>query len=207
MKTHPSRRQLGFTLVELLVVIAIIAVLASAGFTMGTRAILKARQTTCLATATSVEAAVNNFFLEYGSMPVLGVTQDTQVATADKAQAAFNIDFLTAILGEETSTSPINAKSIKFLTAREGRNRKDGVVYNTGSSGLVRGLYDPWGGAYFVMLDGDYDERLEVQLPAARQATFLRNRRVAVWSNGADNTTGNTSTGRGTMIDDVKTWN
>lgn len=205
MKTHPSRSKKGFTLVELLVVIAIIAVLASAGFTAGARAIQKGKQVTCLATATSIENSVNSFFTEYGSMPKTGITTDTVVATADKS-TDFDIDFLNILLGEETSTTAVNSKAIKFLTVREGKGDKDGVIYNTGSNGTVEGLYDPWGGAFFVMLDGDYDEKLEVKPAAASAPTYLRNRRVAVWSNGADNLTGSTSTGKGKVLDDVKTW-
>lgn len=205
MKTHPSRRKNGFTLVELLVVIAIITVLASAGFIMANRAILKARQVTCLATAVAVENSVNSFFSEYGSMPMPSISQDTTVATCDKAPS-FNLSFLTAMLGEEVGTSALNSKAIKFLTAREGRNNKDGLMYNKGSAGTVKGLYDPWGGPLLVMLDGDYDERLEVQPAAATTPTVLRNRRVAVWSNGPDNLTDNQSSTRGKVVDDVKTW-
>lgn len=205
MKTQSPRRKNGFTLVELLVVIAIIAVLASAGFTMGTRAILKGRQVSTLATATALESSVNNFFTEYGSMPMLAITQDTTVGTCSRA-AQFDINFLTIMLGEEVGNAALNSKAIKFLTAREGRNNKDGLIYNSGSAGLVKGLFDPWGGPFMVMLDGDYDERLEVQPAAATTPTFLRSRRVAVWSNGADNTTNNMSAGRGKVVDDVKTW-
>ncbi len=205
MKTHPSRSKNGFTLVELLVVIAIIAVLASAGFSVGARAIQKSKQVTCLATATSIESAVNSFFTEYGSMPKANLTSDTIIATCDKS-TQFDVDFLNIMLGEETSTPAVNTKGIKFLTLREGKGNKDGVIYDTGSTGKVKGLYDPWGGPFFVMLDGDYDEKLEARPAAASAVTYLRNRRVAVWSNGADNLTGSTSSGKGEVIDDVKTW-
>lgn len=190
MKNHTFRRQRGFTLVELLVVIAIIAVLASAGFAAGNAALQKARRTAALATAIAIETAVNNFYTEYGSMPVDG-DEDTKVVQTDT-----DLDFLRVLLGMETT---MNTRGIKFLSVKEGKGNKNGLIYTANGSN-IRGLYDPWGGPFHVALDLNYDERIEVS-PSAGGKTTLNGRRVAVWSNGNDGVDGG---GKGT--DDVKTW-
>ncbi len=196
MNIPVSRRGLhGFTLVELLVVIAIIAVLASAGFAAGNAAIQKARRVTALATATALETAVNNFFTEYGSMPADGNT-DTTVQTD-----ASGVSFLKVLLGQE---STLNTRSIKFLNVREGKAKKNGLIYSANGSN-VEGLFDPWGGPFFVRMDLDYDEKITVQPKSGSSAT-LNGRRVAVWSNGADATGKAGSTGTGKAADDVRTW-
>ena len=196
MKTQTSRRQNGFTLVELLVVIAIIAVLAGAGFAAGSAAIQKAKKTTALASCTSIESAVNNFYTDYGSMPKDAMMNDTKVDSKDKP-------FLNALLGLETGTTIMNTRGVKYLSVREGKAKTgggtNGLVY-TGST--IVGIFDPWGGAFSVMLDGDYDEKITVQTAAGTQKT-LNGRRSAAWSNGADAVSG---TG-GRASDDVITWN
>jgi prepilin-type N-terminal cleavage/methylation domain-containing protein len=193
MKNQSRRRSSGFTLIELLVVISIIAVLAAAGFAAGNAAIQRARKVTALATATAIESAVNNFYNEYGSMPKNG-DQDATVETDN------DIDFLNVLLGlEGTGSNVLNTRSIRFLSVREGKGNKNGLVYNTGGS-TVKGLYDPWGGPYNVRLDLDYDEKLTVKPKAGTQVT-LNGRRVAVWSDGQD---GVDTTGK--SADDVKTW-
>jgi prepilin-type N-terminal cleavage/methylation domain-containing protein len=194
MKIPTVRRLKGFTLVELLVVIAIIAVLAAAGFAAGNAAIQKARKTTCLSTATAIETAVNNFYTEYGSMPKDGDSDTTVKTDTDNA-------FLKVLLGlEDTGSSVLNTRAIKFLQVKEGKAKKNGLIYSSNGSD-VTGLFDPWGGAFNVMLDLDYDEKITVE-PAAGGSTTLNARRVAVWSNGADGVKG---TG-GKSADDVKTW-
>ena len=193
MKIPTVRRPKGFTLVELLVVIAIIAVLASAGFAAGNAAIQKARKTTALATATSIETAVNNFYNEYGSMPDNGTT-DTTLNTKN------DTTLLNVLLGlEDAGNTVLNTRAIKFLSVKEGKANKNGLIYSSNGSS-VDGLFDPWGGAYNVILDLDYDERVKPQ-PSAGGATQLNGRRVAVWTNGADGVNGG-----GKLADDVKTW-
>lgn len=195
MKTHPSRRQNGFTLVELLVVIAIIAVLAGAGFAAGQSAIQKAKKVTAQATCTALESAVNNFYTEYGSMPTTETTDTVIVDTKTNIT-----DFLNPLLGLETGTTPLNTRAIKFLSVREGKAKKNGLIYNT-SGTTVEGLFDPWGGSYKVAMDGDYDEKVK-PTPSAGAGVTLNGRRAAAWSNGADAVSG---TG-GKAGDDVKTW-
>ena len=195
MKIPSQRRPHGFTLIELLVVIAIIAVLASAGFAAGNAAIQKARKTTALATATAIESAVNNFYTEYGSMPSDG-SNDIVLKTDEAA----GIRMLEVLLGMEgTGTNVLNTRAIKFLSVREGKANKNGLIYNTGGTS-IQGLFDPWGGGFSVMLDLDYDEKLIVR-PSAGGTSNLNGRRVAVWSNGADGVKGG-----GKAADDVRTW-
>ena len=198
MKTHSVRAHRGFTLIELLVVIAIIAVLAGVGFSAGSSAIQKAKKTTCLAAAVSIESAVNNFYTEYGSMPSDG--------PLDKTDTKSDTNLLKVLLGLEptTATTRLNPRGIKFLSAKEGKANKNGLIYDTGGTD-VTGMYDPWGGPYHVILDLDYDEKV-APAPSAGGGVTLNGRRVAVWSNGADNTGLSGNTGPGKATDDVKTW-
>jgi prepilin-type N-terminal cleavage/methylation domain-containing protein len=198
MKTHSVRAARGFTLIELLVVIAIIAVLAGVGFSAGGSAIQKAKKTTCLAAAVSIESAVNNFYTEYGSMPSNG--------PLDKTDTKSDTNLLKVLLGLEptTATTRLNPRGIKFLSAKEGKANKNGLIYDTGGTD-VTGMYDPWGGPYHVILDLDYDEKV-APAPSAGGGVTLNGRRVAVWSNGADNTGLSGNTGPGKATDDVKTW-
>ena len=200
MPNPTSRRPAGFTLVELLVVIAIIAVLASAGFGVGLGAIQRAKRATCLATCTALETAVNNFYTEYGYMPT-DATEDTTVTT--KSSDTKGVELLTILLGLEPATSATikNPRSVKFLTVNEGKTNKNGLIYSPDGK-TVKGLYDPWGGPYNVMMDCDYNETITPTLSAVVVIPQqLNGRRVAVWSNGADGVNGG-----GKSLDDVKTW-
>ncbi|MFZ9938038.1 MAG: type II secretion system protein [Luteolibacter sp.] len=189
MKLSFSRQPRGFTLVELLVVIAIIAVLASAGFAAANAAIQKARKTTALATATALESAVSNFYNDYGTMPKEGGADVTVQTDTDTA-------LLRALLGEDDTNNP---RGIRFLSVKEGKNNKNGLIYGSGGSS-VEGLYDPWGGPFFVMLDLDLDEKVTIPAGVLNGGRTLNGRRIAVWSRGADYRDNNKSN------DDVITW-
>jgi prepilin-type N-terminal cleavage/methylation domain-containing protein len=196
MKTQPLRRKNGFTLVELLVVITIIAVLAGAAAPMAMSAIQKAKKMRALNTCMGIASAVNSFYTEYGAMPRDGMESDTEVNTKT------DLDFLKVLLGTETESTLLNTRAIKFLNVEEGKGNKDGLMYVSGSAGQITGLYDPWGGPYLVMLDGDYDEEIKVTPSGGTKTTTLHGRRVAVWTNGADGVSGK----GGKVADDVKTW-
>lgn len=199
MNIHPHHHSRGFTLIELLVVIAIIAVLAAAGFTAGNAAILKARKTVALNTATGLEQAVNNFYSEYGSLPATG-SADTTFATNE----ATGKDLVLVLTGQETGATPLNSKAINYLNVKEGKKvgtgGRDGMIYT--SAGVPDGIYDPWAGSFKVRLDLDYDEKLTVQPKGATSSRVLNARRVAVWSDGQDGAA--SATGKAT--DDVTTW-
>jgi prepilin-type N-terminal cleavage/methylation domain-containing protein len=203
MKTQPSHRKSGFTLVELLVVIAIIAVLAGAGFAAGNAAIQKARKVTTLATCTAIESSVNAFFTEYGTMPTTATTDKTYSTKETEGKA-----IITVLLGyTETATPPLNTRAIKFLSVKDGKKTADGgtgglITSGTAPNLSVDGLYDPWGGPFFMMLDGDYDDTLkDVKTgQTGSVAKTLNGKKVAVWSEGADAKT------KKAAADDVTTW-
>jgi len=190
MKHSVRHSSKGFTLVELLVVIAIIAVLATAGFAAANAAIQRARKASALASATAIESAVNSFFNDYGYMPMDG--DSDRVVKTDT-----DITFLDALLGNDKN---INPRGLKLLSVKDGKGKKDGLIYSVGGN-TVKGLYDPWGGPYNVILDLDLDEKLDVKPKGQSRQVTLNGRRVAVWSDGAD---GVNSIGK--FNDDVKTW-
>lgn len=201
--TNPFiRRTRGFTLVELLVVIAIIAVLAAAGFAAGNAAIQRAKKTTALNTATSLEQAVNNFYNEYGYLPYEGGGgADTVIPTNDAAGATL----LLVLSGKETTDPPLNTKSINYLSIKEGKGTatkgRDGLIYD---GNTPKAVFDPWGGPYYLILNLDYDDKIEAAKITPKQGTNrdLNARNVAVWSNGEDGVTA----GQGKATDDVTTW-
>lgn len=173
----------GFTLIELLVVIAIIAVLAAAGFAGGAAALEKARKVTAQAAATSVATAIDQFYSEYSSLPSGSGTLKTDVGDG--------VILLNILAGLEEGTDIENERKIRFLSLKDAKNgKRDGVVYDA-SGDKITGLYDPWGGPYFIVLDngsgGDfeaYDEKLTVTPGNGIKVTKLNGRRVAVYSLG-----------------------
>jgi hypothetical protein len=151
-------------------------------------AVGKAKRVTTLATATAIETAVNNIYSEYGRMPDVG-----ERVTTDSASG---VKLLIILLGlEGPSANPINPRGIKFLSVKEGRNRKGGLIHALDGN-LPEGLFDPYGNPYTVILDTDDDEQLHFEI--AGRPVHLKGRRVAVFSPGADRKPG---TG-----DDVTTW-
>jgi prepilin-type N-terminal cleavage/methylation domain-containing protein len=201
MKSLSFRQPRGFTLVELLVVIAIVAVLATAGFGAANAAIQRARKTTSLAVATALESAVNNFQNDYGTYPIpsagntAGSGDATTVLRTDR-----DVEFLEILLGMNTTENP---RGIRYLNVKEGEARKNGIIY-VGNMSNVQGLFDPWGGAYFVAMNLNMDDKVEVSPTAVggqQSKRILNGRNVAVWSNGADGVNGG-----GKPTDDVKTW-
>lgn len=147
----------------------------------------QARRTTALAAAVSIESAINDFYIEYRRVP--GRRERVVTGSAEGG------NLLEILLGlEGVSPGKLNVHSLKFLSVREGKNRKNGLIY--GPSGRPEGLFDPYGNSYTVILDTDGDEKLRFEF--ARRPVELTGRRVAVISAGKDGKLGSS--------DDIKTW-
>jgi hypothetical protein len=169
-------------------IIAAIVVSAAILFRLPTANPGHGRKGTSLATAIALESAINNIYTEYGKLPDVG----NRVTT----NSPEGLKLLNILLGlDAKSDDALNSRAIKFLSVKEGKNRKNGLVY-TADGNSIEGLYDPWGIPYTVVLDTDYDERL--QFKWGTQSVDLKKRRAAVFSTGPDQQLG--------TADDIATW-
>lgn len=188
--------QKGFTLVELLVVIAIIAALAASGFAIGPAMMNKARKVSALAGATALNSAVEQFYSEYSALPD-GASSSSDVDATVNTTSAQGAELLNILSGLGNNSQ--NSRKIRFLNAKEAKNNRDGIVYNSGGTTAIQAMYDPWGQPYLLHFDYDYDETLTFT-PTGSDQVKLNQRRLAVYSLGVDNPA------RATAKDLVKTW-
>lgn len=192
MKTQSIHRRGGFTLIELLVVISIIAVLAASGFGVGMKVQNTARKKVAESAAQNIVQAVNNFYGDYGAMPVPAGTSSTEGGTKFETESGDGLKVLNILTGFDAD---VNTRKVKYLTVPDAKGKKGGIVYNK-SGKEATGLYDPWGNPYTIVLDTDYAERLEFK--PSKSQVVIPGRRCAVFSAGQDKKIG--------TADDVKTW-
>lgn len=191
--TLVARRSSGFTLIELLVVIAVIAILAGLAFPAVNGAILSARKAQARNDVQQIVAAVKAFQAEYGRMPssIVGdssnIRADSEVGGQNASSQRPLIDHL---LGNDRS---LNTKGIVFLEPKNTAGTKGG--YNT-STGV---FYDPWGTAYFIKIDTNYDGKIEYYNNGVANVFGSA---MAV-SFGPDKQTGNPYEASGTGKDDI----
>ena len=182
---YTSKPRKGFTLVELLVVIAIIAVLAAAGFSVGTSALNKARKLSAQAAATSLSTAIDQFYTEYSSLPEgSGSGTGTQGVATDTPAG---VSLLNILAASESGTNIENERKVRFLSIKEAKNgTRDGLAYDA-QGDAITGLYDPWGQPYYIVLDDNYDEKIEVEPGQGIDKVTLNGRHAAIYSLGVKN--------------------
>jgi prepilin-type N-terminal cleavage/methylation domain-containing protein len=195
-KSSPKSRVTGFTLLELLVVIAIIGILAGLMFPATTGALRKAERTHAEHTANNLKNAISAYNTEYRKYPVQpSNTNETTPMQTDR-------QLMDVLLGADTQKQQggLNPRGIAFFTDRAakplggGRFRK-GVTLQADGGGE---LWDPWGQYYSVVMDLDYNNR--VQRPAwdAGDSQVLPES-ILVWSAGKD-------LNEMSPQDNIKTW-
>ena len=169
--------------------ICVASVLAGLAMTMCERTgLTTCKKSTDLATATALESAVQNFYTEYGKLPYA----ESRVIT----DTPEGVKFLTILLGLDENAPPlVNTRAIKFLSVKEGKSRRNGLIYGA-SGNAVDGLFDSWGNPYTVELDSQYREHLHFII--GKRSIDLKGRRVAAYSPGPDHKLGTS--------DDVRTW-
>jgi prepilin-type N-terminal cleavage/methylation domain-containing protein len=193
MKTRPSRRfTSGFTLIELLVVISIIIVLAAMAFGAANMAMMKAKKTEARTIENSIDLAIQAYYSEYSKLPNAGSNTDTIDTTSEEGKK-----LITILLGKEDNSSSMeNPRQIAFLTVKEGKAKKGGIVYDkTGGAGTLQGIFDPWGNPYQIVLDTDYDDEIKDPIKSGQ---IVRNKKCIIYTLGADK--------KPNTNDDVKTW-
>lgn len=143
----------------------------------------------------SFQAAINNYYSEYGKLPDFGMLGDE--AESDGQSGS---ELLTILLGkEEVRDDMQNKKQICFMNWKDNGNtnkKKGGFAYPEGGSSKVpEGLYDAWGNPFYLKFDDDRDPEIEDPL---EPGNIVRNKLVVVYSYGADGKLGGG--------DDIKTW-
>lgn len=203
MKTPPSfissiRR--GFTLIELLVVIVIIAILVSLAVPAYNIVMLKAQTLKIKATLKDIQVAVGHYRTEYNRFPVdpnsvAGGESDIEPFLTDGTTHP-TINILMANVDTSGASTNMNPKQIKFLDLPFARNNLFGVIDPSGGAndGTPVQLVDTWGKPYKMMLDTNYDNRIEnpdksnLDQNIAGKAPEFLNSSSAIYSFGPDRT-------------------
>lgn len=197
MKKSPrNSRVKGFTLLELLVVIAIIGILAGLMFPATTGALRKAERTHAEHTANNLKNAISAYNTEYRKYPVdpSNTNESTPMRTDNQ--------LMDVLLGADSQKEKggLNPRGIAFFTDRaakplgSGKYRK-GVTLQADGGGE---LWDPWGEYYSVVMDLDYNNRVERPSWDAGDSPFLPES-ILVWSGGKD-------LDESSVKDNIKTW-
>jgi prepilin-type N-terminal cleavage/methylation domain-containing protein len=194
IKSSVARLRVGFTLIELLVVIGIIAILASLAFPVTQSVLQRAYKLKAQATVQDLQVAINNYITEYNRLPMQG-TAETPIQTNQSTP------LIGVLIGEVSGPNSLNPRGIQFLTANMAKNGVGGLVDNGGSA---LSLVDNWGNPYFVLMDGNYDNKVANPDVQNQDRTVSGNAppqlrtRVAVFSLGPDKQQG--------TRDDIVSW-
>jgi len=192
-----ERNRDAFTLLELIVVIAIIVVLAGLLFPAVQSILDRAKKVQAKNDLTQIVTAVNAFYTEYGRYPT----------TVTGADASYGVGFTSSkVLFDElrAKTATLNTRQIVFISPPE-----DGSQANPkGKIGSDGQFHDPWGTAYGISIDADYDNQVPNRYGNNKGAGPDPIRQGVVgWSLGKDQTKG-TKNGSSdfTGSDDVISW-
>lgn len=146
MKKH------DFTLVELLMAIGIIVILAAISIPTALSAIKKAETAKAQAEMTALVTALKNYESTYGFLPFhFKKSSNTSPATDGEVQPGDYTDFIKVLQGEnlEIKGRKMNPRKLAFLEIQ----------------GNEKGVYeDPWGNDYTVVIDGDGDGKIVLEL-------------------------------------------
>lgn len=185
----------GFTLIELLVVIGIIAVLASLAFPVTQSVLNRAYKLKAQATVKDIQVAINSYVTEYNRLPQQG-NSETPIMTDQSS------NLVSVLMGENSSggQNSLNPRGIVFLNVNMAKNNRGGLVDNGGQLSLL----DNWANPYYVLMDGNYDNKVtnpdlqnQDQTVSTGAPPELRTR-VAVFSLGPDGQQG--------TKDDIVSW-
>ena len=173
--TRPVRRRLSaFTLIELLIVIVIIAILAAVAFPVYGMVMEVVRKTEAEKDVQDIKAAISTYYLEYGRFPY-GGEQDVELNTEDD-------EIMSILAGVEGN--PLNRREKVFYQGKRAKDARDGIpVGGIYGEGDTLGMADPWGQPYYMIIDANYDNKVQNPDPSGSGEIELR-QTVVVWSKG-----------------------
>ena len=157
--------------------LVVVPVLAIAGFAGGTVAIAKAKEITAQAAATSLQTAIEQFYVEYSTMPT----------AANKLDTEMDASLVRVVTGVDKTLNP---RSIRFLSLPSITSKKGGM------DPVTQQLFDPWGNGYQVIIDVHSSGSITVTRGSIVET--VTGRRAVVFSLGKDGIAG--------TADDVITW-
>jgi prepilin-type N-terminal cleavage/methylation domain-containing protein len=151
-------RDPAFTLIELIIVIVIIAVLAGLAFPVFQGVQNQAKKVQAKNDLVQIVTAVNAFYTEYGQYPCAAQTGADSADYVPPDDAARKTLFDTLRVPIPGTPPALNPRAIVFLQVSPVKTdvvgqRRNGV----GSDGV---FYDPWGSAYQVKIDNNYNGTL-----------------------------------------------
>ena len=175
VKPLPRRsRFAAFTLIELLIVIVIIAILAAVSFPVYGMVMETVRKTEAKKDVQDLKQSIVRYELEYGKYPY-GGQQDVEVNTEDD-------DIMSILAGVEGH--PLNPRAKVFHEGKLAKDGRDGVplggIYGEGDN--LR-MADPWGQPYYIIIDANYDNKVQNPNPSGAGEAELR-QGIIVWSEG-----------------------
>ncbi|MDQ6654272.1 MAG: prepilin-type N-terminal cleavage/methylation domain-containing protein [Verrucomicrobiota bacterium] len=193
-----SDRRHAFTLIELLVVIAIIAVLMGLAFPAFQSVQNSAKRTQAKNDLTQLVTAVNAFYTEYGRYPT------TQTTDAQAKYGPGGGDGNDKVMDElrAIGAPALNTKAVVFISPPDAKDQ------NTPRGGIktaTREWYDPWGTAYALQMDADYDNKISNPYSSNAGAADVRVGVIA-WSLGKDKLGGSGDKNAVPAKDDVISW-
>jgi len=191
----------AFTLIELLVVIVIIAVLMGLAFPVFSSIQNQAKKTQAKNDLIQIVTAVNAYYTEYGKYPT---------TAASDAAATYGSSNSNKLLFDELRgvISTLNTRQIVFISpadAKDSANPRSGIA---GATSAKAGEYfDPWGTAYSISIDWDYDNQVTNPYTADSGAGPAKIRQgVIAWSLGKDQKGGSAAKTSTDSNDDVISW-
>ena len=140
----------AFTLIELLVVMLIVAILIGLAFPVFQTVQTTAKKTQAKNDVTQIVTAVNAFYTEYGKYPTTEATD----AAATYGPGNKNADVIFNEL--RAKSNALNTRQVVFISPPE----ETGPQNPKGKIGADGQFYDPWGSAYSLRIDADYDNQV-----------------------------------------------
>ena len=187
------RSRSAFTLIELLVVVTIIGILASFAVPAVNSALTQAKKVKASAMISSVKTALNSYQTEYGTWPTIlqGTGGSDAAQLASWGDAGGNSPILYQILiadktNSTISTAGYNPRQIPFMDFNL-KDLCDSSGGNVSSSSAAKGFKDPFGNAYYIIVDGNYDNEIKGVPDTSKSSgsgTVTINGSIAIWSYG-----------------------